>query len=94
MSLFYGVFNDNLVIVFTSFMINGFLLIVFKLIRGLHTLAPKRHRPFPPLAAAGIFSSESSLMIPIFLPKFRTPSITFCCIKLKHIAITAMPMRI
>ena len=85
---------DNLDIAFATFMINGFLLIVFKLIWGLHTLAPKRHRPFPPLAAAGIFSSESSLMIPIFLPKFRTPSITFCCIKLKHMAITAMPMRI
>ena len=90
MSLFIG----NLDIAFAIFMINGFLLIVFKLIRGLHTLAPKRHRPFPPLAAAGMFSSESSLMIPIFLPKFRTPSITFCCIKLKHMAITAMPMRI
>ena len=74
---------------------NGFFLVVFELNWGLHVLAPKRHRPFPPVAAAeAMFSVDSSLMIPIFLPKFRTPSITFCCIKLKHIAITAIPMRI
>ena len=88
-------YTDILKRVFAISVINGFLLIVFELFWGLHFMAPKRHRPFPPPpAAAAMFSSESSFMIPIFFPKFLTPSITFCCIKLKHMAMTAMPMRI
>jgi hypothetical protein len=33
------------------------------------------------------------LTIPIFLPSERTPCTTFSCMRLKHMAITAMPSR-
>jgi len=38
-------------------------------------------------------NNQSSLTMPIFLPMDLTPWTTFSCIRLKHMAITAMPRR-